>query len=845
MRAALKECRTSEKTYADLYDNAPDMFVSVNARTGRIERCNTTTSRTLGYPRDELMGRPVFELYHPSCREMAREAFRRFIDTGEIGEIELQICTKNGRTIDVSLKAVAVRDNDGRILYSRSIWRDITSRKNLEREMQRTNRALLAFSWCNQALLASKDECQLLHDICRIIVEKCGYRMAWIGFAENDELKTVRPVAQAGFTHGYLENIHISWDESMQGQGPTGMAIRTGRPCSARHIATDPAFAPWRAEALKRGYGSSLALPLRNQETIFGSLNIYAPEPEAFDLKEKTMLVELAGTLSYGITSLREQAELAKVSQELRENRHFLQQVLDTEPGSVYIYDLEERRNVYINRHWLNTFEYSEEETINMGDRLLAAIFHPDDLERIASHHSNWRHAKDGETRKIEYRIKDKNGHWHWLRSRETVFCRNSTGRVRQILGVAHDITDHRKAEQVLIEKKKLLKDMGRMAHVGGWEFDPLTHEGTWTEEVAKIHDLDPAMKPNMALGLSFFHGQHRDQLEQAIREAIEHGTPYDLELEMVSAKGCRKWIRTIGEPIRDGERTLRVRGSLQDITERKRSEEEIRKLNTELEQRVARRTLELTEANTKLRELDRLKSMFIASMSHELRTPLNSIIGFSSILREEWLGPLTEEQKENLTVILMAGKHLLELINDVIDLSKIEAGMLEAQPESFALPDVVNEAVKTVKQDAGAKGLRISAEAESLLLFTDRRRLLQCLLNLLSNAVKFSDAGTGTITVIARKYGAGELPDQAVITVTDTGIGIREEDAPKLFNPFVRLHSPGETNFPGTGLGLYLTGKLIREVLGGEIRLDSKFRQGSTFTLIFPLRLTVKKEPA
>ena len=264
-----------------------------------------------------------------------------------------------------------------------------------------------------------------------------------------------------------------------------------------------------------------------------------------------------------------------------------------------------------------------------------------------------------------------------------------------------------------------------------------------------------------------------------------------------------------------------------------------LRKAHEELEQRVVERTKELSRANAKLQELDRLKSMFIASMSHELRTPLNSVIGFSSLLLEEWFGSLNAEQKENLAIILRSGKHLLNLINDVIDVTKIEAGKVETVVEEFDVYDVISEAVTTVTKDIQDKKLALKVEVPHYRMRTDKRRLLQCVLNLVSNAVKFTEKGS--LRVVARpdpeprqeeiELGTSEIePDKDFIQifVEDTGIGIKEEDMPKLFNSFARIESPIKA--PGTGLGLYLTKKLTTELLKGEISCRSKYGEGSRF---------------
>jgi signal transduction histidine kinase len=293
-------------------------------------------------------------------------------------------------------------------------------------------------------------------------------------------------------------------------------------------------------------------------------------------------------------------------------------------------------------------------------------------------------------------------------------------------------------------------------------------------------------------------------------------------------------------------------------LIEAARLHEQTLQHSANLEAKVAERTSELEEANRKLKQLDQLKSMFIASMSHELRTPLNSVIGFSSILLNEWVGPLNDEQKENMATVLRAGKYLLTLINDVIDVSKIEARQIEIRVEEFELQDLIGEAAASMEKEIRDKGLELQIEGGGQIMRTDRRRLLQCLLNLLSNAVKYTEQGFVRIAarkVQGSKFGmrgprCGERDNQAVgrgatssesevdfveISVEESGIGIREEDNSKIFKPFVRLESPMMTKIYGTGLGLYLTRKLVTEVLGGEINFTSEFGRGSRFEIVIP----------
>jgi GAF domain-containing protein len=161
---------------------------------------------------------------------------------------------------------------------------------------------------CNQAIMFSKRESELLNEICRIIVEVGGYRFAWIGFAENNENKSIRPVAYAGYEGGYLSNLNLTWEDSELGRGPTGTAIRTGKPSIARNILKDPKFKPWRGEAIKRGYISSIALPIVVSGDVIGALNIYSDEENIFEAGEIELLKKIANNLSFGIDALRERA---------------------------------------------------------------------------------------------------------------------------------------------------------------------------------------------------------------------------------------------------------------------------------------------------------------------------------------------------------------------------------------------------------------------------------------------------------------------------------------------------------------------------------------------------------
>jgi PAS domain S-box-containing protein len=269
-----------------------------------------------------------------------------------------------------------------------------------------------------------------------------------------------------------------------------------------------------------------------------------------------------------------------------------------------------------------------------------------------------------------------------------------------------------------------------------------------------------------------------------------------------------------------------------EDITERKVAEEVLRNYGLHLEETVKKRTTELELAKDKAESADKLKTAFLLNMSHELRTPLNSIIGFSGILLHEFPGPLNDEQKKQLGMIQSSGRHLLSLINDILDLSKIEAGQITANFEYFLLEEVLKEVIELEEPVAQNKGITISYinSPEQIEIFCDRKRILQVMLNLLNNAIKFTEKGMVTI----RSYKDFEYVN---IDVTDTGIGIKAEDISKLFKPFIQLENSLTRNYEGSGLGLSISKKLM-ELLRGDISVKSNYGSGTIFTVKIPLTI-------
>jgi PAS domain S-box-containing protein len=270
------------------------------------------------------------------------------------------------------------------------------------------------------------------------------------------------------------------------------------------------------------------------------------------------------------------------------------------------------------------------------------------------------------------------------------------------------------------------------------------------------------------------------------------------------------------------------------DITERKKIEEELKAERISLARKVEERTADLSLLNSQLAKALRMKDEFLANMSHELRTPLNAILGLSEVLLDEIYGQLNQNQTKSLLTIEESGRHLLSLINDILDIAKIEAGKVELEIQKVSLHNLAMSSLNYIKQVALKRDIRYSLKynIQTDQIWADERRLKQILINLLSNAVKFTPTG-GEIGLDVTEDGMG---NSIIFTVWDNGIGIKQEDFQKLFKPFKQIDSSLAREYAGTGLGLSLV-KSLTELHGGSVTVESNFGKGSTFKVSIPLQ--------
>jgi len=593
----------------------------------------------------------------------------------------------------------------GIVIYSE----DITARKESEATQIRLIRALRLLMDCSLAVLQASDEQKMMSGICRMFVETGGYLMAWVGFAEEDKTRSIRPVAWSGYESGYLDEICLSWDEDLAtGRGPAGTAIRTGIPQINQSHLTNPLMAPWKDAATRRGYHSSIALPLVIEGKVIGILNTYAAEPNTFTQEEIGLLMEVANTVAYGIQSLR--ARLQRDAAELELDKH--------------------RQDLEL----LVAERTSEVDTANRD--LKVTLFAMDSVGIGV----------------------------HWIDA--------ESGRFLYVNRCAADMLGYSVAD--------LLK-------CNVWDID---NEGS-KERFVHVRE---ALQQQASI-----------HFESTLRRRDKSTIPVEVSLYYMAG---------------DADAGPRHIAFIADITQRKEAEDALK---------LARQKAELASV---------AKSDFLANMSHEIRTPMNGIIGMAHLALMCDLEPKPRGYIEDIG---RSAQRLLRIINDILDISKIEAEQLHIEHIPFDLTRLVGDTVAMVRNAAEAKGLAIKVGIDPAAPcgpIGDPLRVGQVLLNYLNNAVKFTDHGEIAIDVEAVEIGEAETLLR--FSVSDTGIGLTEEEQGDLFEPFQQADASVTRRFGGTGLGLAIA-KQLAGLMGGEVGLESAVGRGSTFW--FTVRLGLSGE--
>jgi PAS domain S-box-containing protein len=531
-------------------------------------------------------------------------------------------------------------------------------------------------------------------------------------------------------------------------------------------------------------------------------------------------LVTFSALVGYS-KRLRGQMEQTR-QRKLQEAEHKYRTLVENVPAITYVNKVNREGSArYVSPQTQTLLGISPEEWIQANGSLRIRLIHPDDIDHAQARFDHL--IKTGEPLDLEYRVQSPDGRLVWIQDR-AIMLRDDAGNPDSIQGVMHDITERKQAEEKLRRTEELLQVYFSNAPL---VVSSLDRHGVLTlSEGAGLKLL--GRQPGEAVGQSIFEvNSHLPQVLEAARGALA-GQETTALAETDDHIFDVRYV-----PIRDtnGEVTGAA-GVALDITDLKQAEKELQVLNAELEQRVLERTEQLNQMNAELERANQAKDEFLANMSHELRTPLNSILGLSESLLEQRRGSLNEHQQKSLQIVESSGHHLLALINDILDLSKIEAGKFDFYPESFAVDELCRSSLAFIKAQAAKKSITIRYvnKASVQKISADSRRLKQILVNLLSNAVKFTPEH-GHVTLHVNTQAEQDLIRFSVI---DTGVGIAPEDLQRLFRPFVQLDNGLNRHYEGTGLGLALVHKLT-DLHGGSVHVESEVGKGSCFTINLP----------
>ncbi len=730
----------------------------------------------------------IQQMIHPEDRQRVNRTIQTAIAHGTPYTIEFRFLHSDGQIVYTSSMGLFDRDRDGRITRFWGITQDITDRKLNELALRQSE---LKFS-------------TIFHN---------SPQPAWIATLSEGRCLEVNQAFCECLGYSYVEAI-----------GKTCIQLKLW------HNLAD--LDQFRQTLLKTGSIHNFEVVFRTRsgelKTVLLAANIASLDGEA----------RVVGVLS-DITD-RQRAELA-----LKQNEARFREWAAACPG--VIYTVVETNNGPSQYEYLSPlFPSVHEVAIEAAYADAKVVFdqiHPEDVAGYQA--AVLASLQTMQPFQHEWRIITPSGLTKWLQANSRPSQRDNGDMVWH--GVVLDVTDRKQTEIKLMRQQAMLEAMSQQGRIGAWELDLVQQKLSWSAMTKILHQVSLDFEPDLETAINAYKvGANRTKILAALQDAIAHGTPWNLELELITVKGKEIWVNTTGQAeFKDGH-CIRLFGSFQDISDRKAAEQE------------------LIDAKERAEAANQAKSTFLANMSHELRTPLNVILGFAQVMQYD--SSPTSPHHANLTAIYNSGEHLLSLINDILDLSKIEAGKLSLDPQPCNLNTFLSSLQIMFNQRATEKGLQLRLEQNHLpsVVSIDGQKLQQVLINLLGNAIKFTE--TGVVTLRAGMWTAGEVervkdvreedgmthvpsasasptfPPSLYFEVEDTGSGIAPHELQLIFDPFAQA-SAGRKMQQGTGLGLAISRRLV-QLMGGSLSVTSQFGQGSCFRVLIPVQVMTDEVP-
>jgi PAS domain S-box-containing protein len=755
---AEKALHESEAKYRELFQNAQVGMYRSKLDGSAILAVNQKLCDLFGYSEEEMVGNPAtIRWADPSARDRMVQELRQ---TGSLHDYEMEILTKSGemRTCSVSIQVYP----DQRYIEGSAV--DITERKQAEEEIRRLNEKL---------------------------EEIVKQRTAQLQDALELNQKIINTSSLGIF------------------------ACKEDGPC----IIANPAVAKISGASVEQ----MLKINFRELDS-WKKNGLFQKVETALQTKEEQK-AEIHLTTSFGrdawinyyITTFTSRAKL-----------HFL----------MIVEDITERKLVEVaiaraNAYNRSLLEASVDPLVTIGpegkitdvNKSTEAITGRTRQELIGTEFSDYftdpEKANAGYrkvfaeelVRNYELELRHKDGNITPVHYNATVY-RDDSGSVIGVFAAARDVTDMKSVAAKLQSSKDLLDETGRLARVGGWEIDLKKNELSWSDVVKQIHEVDPEYQPTLEAGINFYAPEAIPVISEAVRLAIEEGQPFDVELQLITAKQNRIWVRAIGQAYKKNGEIVRIGGVFQDINERKLAEQERDVLAQQIEHRSA-----LLEATNK--ELE----AFTYSVSHDLRAPLRHISGYVELLISKFQSALTDKGQHYLNSIADSTHQMGKLIDNLLQFSR--TGRAEMHQSELEMNGIVQETVEFMRKDNPDRTIEwVIGKLPSV--DGDDATLRLVWMNLLSNAVKFTRTREKALIEIGAKVEAKEI----IYFVKDNGVGFDMQYAQKLFGVFQRLHPTEE--FEGTGIGLANVNRIVIRH-GGRTWAEAELDKGATFYFSLP----------
>ena len=739
-------------------------------------------------PREELIGRTMPEVY-PGIEDTEMfSVLRRCLDRGEPQAMDNAFTFADGSTRWFELRFEPLPE--GAVILSL----DITDRKAMETRLGRANRALTALSECNQTLVRATDERRFMQDVCRLVVDKGGYRLAWLGLKDARGGAALVPAAHAKAGGGAIDQLQAAWDEGERGAGPIGRAIRGGRTVVVSSIADDPGSAPWRAAALERGLRSCIALPIRDDGGVLGALAIYAAEGDAFDAVERGLLEELTLDLGYGITTLRARARLRSTDERLAA-------IAQAAPAAIFSLDPEGRVLTW-NRGAERIFGWTAREAVGRPAPMVPA-------DKQAEFAALRRRVLAGESfTGVEAERVRKDGSSVWI-DISTAPLRDAGGDISGIMAVVLDATERLQIERALKDSEQRYRELVANLEDVVFSMDPDGRITFMSPAIERIYGY----RPDAVIGMhysEFVHPDDRQRLAASLARTLAgHAAP--IEFRGLDVHGRTHHLRSKSRIRRAQGRPVGIDGVLVDLTEQRRTEEQL-----ELAQR--------------LEAIGRLAG----GVAHDFNNLLSVIISYADFALDE----LRESDPihQDIAEIHRAGQRAAALTRQLLAFSRKQI----LEPEVLELNAVITGIESMLRRLLG-EDIEIAVHLDQALgrVEADPAQLEQVIMNLAVNARDAMPRG-GKLSIetanveldedYSEQHVAVRPGRYCMLAVSDSGTGMDAGTRAHIFEPFFTTKTKGK----GTGLGLATVYGIVKQS-GGNIWVYSEPDQGTTFKIYLP----------